>query len=141
MTQGEFVPVSIPEFEALQHLLQHTLSADRIAAARMVMVDGNSYQEAADKFAVTRQAVWKTVQRMRETLQVYKEACVIEEAAIDRTLPRGWRRATITAPAAIVERSLAEAQAAHQARLHQVAEAGAALLATSSLRRRSTDWQ
>lgn len=141
MTHGEFVPVSIPEFEALQHLLQHTLSADRIAAARMVMVDGNSYQEAADKFAVTRQAVWKTVQRMRETLQVYKEACVIEEAAIERTLPRGWRRATITAPAAIVERSQAEAQAAHQARLNQVAEAGAALLATQSFRRRSTDWQ
>lgn len=141
MTHGEFVPVSIPEFEALQHLLQHSLSADRIAAARMVMVDGNSNQEAAEKFAVTRQAVWKTVQRMRETLQLYKEACLIEEAAIERTLPRGWRRATITAPAAIVERSLVDAQAAHQARLNQVAEAGAALLATSSLRRRSTDWQ
>ena len=141
MTQDEFVPVSVPDFEALQHLLKDSLSADRIAAARMVMVDGNSNQEAAKRFDVTRQAVWKTVQRMRETLQLYKEACVIEEAAIERTLPRGWRRATITAPAAIVERSLADAHAAHQARLNQVAEAGAALLATQSLRRRSTDWQ
>ena len=131
MTHGEFVPVSVPEFEALQHLLKDSLSADRIAAARLVMLDGYSNQEAADQFGVTRQAVWKTVQRMRDTLDRYKEARVIEETGIERSLPRGWRRATITAPAAIVE-------AAHQARLNQVAEAGAALLATA-YRRRSTD--
>ena len=69
------------------------------------MLDSYSNQEAADQFGVTRQAVWKTVQRMRDTLDRYKEARVIEETGIERSLPRGWRRATITAPAAIVERS------------------------------------
>lgn len=138
MTHGEFVPVSVPEFEALQHLLKDSLSADRIAAARLVMLDGYSHPEAAAQFGVTRQAVWKTVQRMRDTLDRYKEARVIEETGIERSLPRGWRRATITAPAAIVERSQADAETAHQARLNQVAEAGAALLATA-YRRRSTD--
>lgn len=74
---------------------------------------------------------------MRDTYDRYKEARVIEETGIERSLPRGWRRATITAPAAIVD-SQADAEAAHQARLNQVAEAGAALLATA-YRRRSTD--
>ncbi|MFZ2328172.1 MAG: helix-turn-helix domain-containing protein, partial [Rhodoferax sp.] len=64
--------MSVPEFEALQHLLKDSFSADRIAAARLVMLDGYSNQEAADQFGVTRQAVWKTVQRMRDTLDRYK---------------------------------------------------------------------
>ena len=136
MTHAAFV--SVPEFEALQHLLNGSLSAERIAAARLVMVDGFSNQEAAERFGVTRQAVWKTVQRMREALIRYKEARVIEDGWIERTLPRGWRRATITAPAAIIERSQADAEAAHKARMNQVAEAEAAWLATVH-RRRSTD--
>lgn len=139
MTHDEFVTVSVPEFEALQHLLKDSLSADRIAAARMVMLDGFSNQTAAEHFGVSRQAVWKTVQRMRDTLALYKEARVIEEAGIERSLPRGWRRATIAAPAAIIERCQADAEHAHRARLNQVAEAGAALLATQ-YRRRSTDF-
>lgn len=139
MTHSEIVSVTVPEFEALQHLLKDSLSADRIAAARMVMLDGRSNQTAAEHFGVTRQAVWKTVQRMRDTLDRYKEARMIEDAGIERALPRGWRRATITAPAAMIERFQADAEHAHQARLNQVAEAGTALLATQ-YRRRSTDF-
>ena len=90
MTHDEFVTVSVPEFEALQHLLRDSMTADRIAAARMVMLDGFSNQTAAEHIGVSRQAVWKTVQRMRDTLALYKEARVIEDAAIERSLPRGW---------------------------------------------------
>ncbi|CAN7654376.1 transcriptional regulator KorA [Acidovorax sp. LjRoot129] len=119
--------VTIAEFEALQRLVAYSLSADRIEAARLVMVDGLSNQEAADRFGVTRQAIWKTVERMRETLHAYREAKATEEAALSRVLPRGWKRVTVSAPGAIVDRFVAEAEVAYQARMHQVAEAEAAL--------------
>ena len=122
--------VSVAEFEALQRLVSDILSADRIAAAKLVMLDGLSNQEAAERFGVTRQAVWKTAERMREMLQAYREARAIEEAALARVLPRGWRRTTVSAPGAIVERCEAEAEAAYQVRMHQVAEAEAALRAS-----------
>lgn len=132
---AESEAVSVPEFEALQHLMGDVLSAERIHAARLVMVEGLSQSEAATRFNVTRQAVWKTVQRMQEALNLYKQARLIEEHAVERTLPRGWRRATICAPAAIVERSQADAEAAHQARMQQVSAARAAIFATESRRR------
>lgn len=123
--------VTIAEFEALQRLVADSLSADRIEAARLVMVDGLSNQEAADRFGVTRQAIWKTVERMRETLRAYRDARAIEEAALSRVLPRGWKRATVSAPGAIMDRFVAEAETAYQARMHQVAEAEAALRSQS----------
>lgn len=119
--------VTVAEFEALQRLLADSLSADRIEAARLVMVEGLSNQEAADRFGVTRQAIWKTVGRLWETLRAYREARAIEEVALARVLPRGWKRVTVSAPSAIVDRFEAEAEAAYQARMHQVAEAEAAL--------------
>ena len=69
--------------------------------------------------------------RMNEMLALYREARAIEEAALGRVLPRGWRRVTVSAPSAIVERFEAEAEAAYQARMHQVAEAEAALRASN----------
>lgn len=127
--------VSVAEFEALQRLVCDSLSADRIAAARLVMVDGLSYPDAAERYGVTRQAVWKTVQRMFETLNAYREARVLEDAALARVLPRGWRRATVSAPGAIVDRFEAEAEVAYQARMHQVAAAEAALRATQVVKK------
>ena len=123
--------VSVAEFEALQRLVSGILSADRIAAAKLVMQDGLSNQDAAARFGVTRQAVWNTVTRMNEMLALYREARAIEEAALGRVLPRGWRRVTVSAPSAIVGRFEAEAEAAYQARMHQVAEAEAALRASN----------
>lgn len=83
------------------------------------MVHVFSNQEAAERFGVTRQAVWKTVQRMREALIRYKEARVIEDGWIERTLPRGWRRATITVLQPLLS-GQADAEAAHKACMNQV---------------------
>ena len=127
--------VSVPEFEALQHLMGDVLSAERIQTAKLVMVEGYSQSQVAELFNVSRQAVWNNVKRMQQALDLYKQARSIEEQAVERTLPRGWRRATICAPAAIVERSQADAEAAHQARMQQVSAARAAMFATESRQR------
>lgn len=130
--------VSVPEFEALQHLMGDVLSAERIQTAKLVMVEGYSQSQVAELFNVSRQAVWNNVKRMQQALDLYKQARSIEEQAVERTLPRGWRRATICAPAAIVERSQADAEAAHQARMQQVSAAKAAMFATESRQKEKT---
>lgn len=130
--------VSVPEFEALQHLMGDVLSAERIQTAKLVMVEGYSQSQVAELFNVSRQAVWNNVKRMQQALDLYKQARSIEEQAVERTLPRGWRRATICAPAAIVERSQADAEAAHQARMQQISAAKAAMFATESRQKEKT---
>jgi hypothetical protein len=55
MTHSEFVPVSSQSLKRCS-LLKDSLSADR-TAARLVILDSYSNQEAADQFGVTRQAV------------------------------------------------------------------------------------
>ena len=90
------------------------------------MQDGLSNQDAAARFGVTRQAVWNTVTRMNEMLALYREARAIEEAALGRVLPRGWRRVTVSAPSAIVERFEAVAEAALRASNPERAKKGPA---------------
>ncbi|MBS0571860.1 MAG: hypothetical protein JSS08_01205 [Proteobacteria bacterium] len=124
----EIKRLSAAEFEALRHLMTNVGTA-QIDAARLVLVDEMGYQEAGDAIGISRQTVWKAVKGMMETWERYCEARSLEEAAQMRKLPRGWKRATITAPAAVIDRCLAEAEAAHLARLKQLTLAEAALLA------------
>lgn len=74
--------LSESEFEAVAHLAVALagFSPDRLKAARMVMVDGSTYQSAADAFGGTRQGVSKTVTRLRQMLLEYQKAKGIESS-------------------------------------------------------------
>jgi predicted DNA-binding protein (UPF0251 family) len=51
--------VSLSDFNAVKHLVHAT--PERIEALKMVLVDGKTYQAAADKFGWSRQAVHQTI--------------------------------------------------------------------------------
>ena len=68
------------EFEAVAHLAIALagFNPERLQAARMVMVDGNTFRSAAEKYGTSHQSVSKTVTRLREMLQEYRKAKGLE---------------------------------------------------------------
>ena len=60
------------EFESVRHLLN--ISDERIKAARSVLVDGETYQNAANQFGWSRQAVGDTINVVWRTLLKYRKA-------------------------------------------------------------------
>jgi hypothetical protein len=89
------------EFEAVRPLLK--ISEERIEAARMVLVDGATFQAAGDKFGWTRQStgdvvdtVWKAFEMCRESQRAATKAGTL--------LPPGWEQVTLIAPTWLIDR-------------------------------------
>lgn len=106
------------DFEAVRPLLR--ISEDRVNAARMALVDGQTLAGVATHFGWTRQAVGDAARVVWETLQKLQD---VDEARTahgkkppkqGEPLPAGWVEVTLRAPknlAAKWRREAAEAQA------------------------------
>jgi len=100
------------EFEAVRPLLK--ISDDRIKAARLALVDGQTLQAIGDQFGWSRQAVGDAVSIVWKTLESYHES---QRAAANAgaLLPPGWEQVTLIAPSHLITKFRAEiAQASPQ---------------------------
>jgi hypothetical protein len=117
------------EFDALRPLLR--ISEDRISAARLALVDGQTLAGVAklyrheDGNEWTRQAVgdavrvvWETFGKFKESERVTAQAHTLrarKSARAGTALPAGWVEVTLFAPKSLVvkfRREIAAAQAA-----------------------------
>lgn len=89
------------EFEALRPLLN--ISDDRVKAARLALVDGQTLQSIGDVFGWSRQAVGDVVSIVWRTLQRYHES---QSAAVNAgtLLPPGWEQVILIAPSHLIEK-------------------------------------
>lgn len=99
------------EFQACIPLVQQ-LDADRVAAARAVLVDDEKQTEVAARYNWSRQAVNICVEKLWEALQNYRAAKRYEAATLEASLPAGWRVATVAAPGAMLDQLRADVAAA-----------------------------
>ena len=100
------------EFEAVRPLLK--ISDDRIQAARLALVDGQTLQAVGDRFGWSRQAVGDAVSTVWRTLESYHES---QRAAANAgaLLPPGWEQVTLIAPTHLIDKFRGEiAQASPQ---------------------------
>lgn len=88
------------EFEAVRGLIH--MSPERIAAARAVLVDGETLSAAAEPYGWHRQAADTAVRAFLRTFVRYTAAQQAGAAA--DTLPTGWVRVTLEAPADLIAR-------------------------------------
>ncbi|MDD5581370.1 MAG: TrfB-related DNA-binding protein [Methylobacter sp.] len=91
--------ITAAEFDALRPLLN--ISDERITAARAVLVDGVTYQVAADQFGWKRQATGNAVNAVLRILQRYNESQKATANA-EILLPDGWERVTLIAPSYLI---------------------------------------
>ncbi|MBI6621550.1 hypothetical protein YA0783_25000 [Pseudomonas corrugata] len=119
------------QFRAVEPFLRtnKALSEDRIAAARMVMVEGKSYQEAADAFGWSKPNAFSSVKAVWERYQVYVQSLPanISVQSLTADLPRGWERAVLIAPKELMDEFIeraakAQVEAAAQLRAKIAAE-------------------
>lgn len=90
------------EFDAIKPFLT-TINENRQKAAEMYLVHGHTYQQAAEPFNWTRQAVFDSVNKVWEKHQEYKAAQTIESRATSGILlPPGWERVTLIAPSSLI---------------------------------------
>jgi hypothetical protein len=101
--------MSAHEFDPLIPLLD--ISAERIAAARAVLVDDKTLEMAAAPYGWTRQAVNSAITIVWRTRERFLEAQAISAGAL---LPAGWELVTLVAPTPLVEK-FKEDIAAHAA--------------------------
>jgi hypothetical protein len=88
------------EFDAVQPLLR--ISEERIAAARAVLVDGQTLQGTATRFGWASRntvhecvnAVWKAFERYHAS-----QAAAAKSSAL---LPPGWEQVTLIAPSSLI---------------------------------------
>lgn len=88
------------EFDAVRPLLK--IAEDRIAAARAVLVDGQTLQGTATRFGWTSRntvfecvnAVWKAFEKYHES-----QSAAARSAAL---LPPGWEQVTLIAPSSLI---------------------------------------
>jgi len=92
--------MSVPEFEAVRHLL--TISEDRVAAARAALVEGRTLRSNGDQYNWTRQAVNDAVGVVWCTFENYREAQRAEINATIKALPSDWERVTLFAPSHLI---------------------------------------
>lgn len=93
------------EFEALRPLL--TISAERIEAARLALVEGQTLAAVGEKFGFTRQAAGDAVSVVWKRLEDYHEAQRVTASA-GALLPPGWEQVTLIAPTPLVAKFRAE---------------------------------
>lgn len=104
--------MSAAEFAAVRPLLK--ISSDRIEAARLALVDGETLSAVGERFGWSRQAVGDAVGVIWQTLESYHES---QRAAANAgaLLPPGWEQVTLIAPSHLIARFREEiAQASPQ---------------------------
>lgn len=91
--------LSAPEFDALRPFLN--ISEDRIAAARLALVDGQTLQGVGTLYGWSRQAVGDAVDAVWRTHERYNESqrAASQSGAL---LPPGWEQVTLIAPTSLI---------------------------------------
>lgn len=105
------------EFEAVRPLLR--ISEDRVRAARLALVDGQTLQGVANIYKWSRQAVGDAVAAVWRTFERYQES---QRAAIRAgpVVPLGWEQVTLIAPSSLIAQFKVEIEAAAQAAAKKV---------------------
>lgn len=93
------------EFEAVRPLLN--ISDDRIKAARLALVDGQTLQAVGDQFGWSRQAVGDAVSVVWKKLEDYHESQRVAANA-GALLPPGWEQVTLIAPSHLIAKFRSE---------------------------------
>jgi hypothetical protein len=103
------------EFEAVRPFLN--ISAERVEAARLVLVESSTMQLAGKQFGKSRQTVndavavvWKIFGRFQAAQQA--------QARAEGLIPSGWEKMTVIAPSPMIARFRAEIAAVQGARAH-----------------------
>lgn len=98
------------EFAAVEPLLK--IKTERIKAARLVLVDGMTYEGAAKVIGLgwTRQAVNDCVRVVWREFQAFQKASVA--AQTNKTIPEGWEQITLVAPSELIPEFYAQIAAA-----------------------------
>ena len=92
------------QFEALRPHLNR-LSAERVQAARMALVDDIPLQAIADSFGwSSRQTVSDAVTGIFAALARYEEARLVADGTIGILAPPGWEAVTLLAPPGLITR-------------------------------------
>lgn len=89
------------EFNSVIPLL--SISADRINAAKKVMVEGRTLQSVADEYSLSRQSIDGSITAVWSTIQKYREA---QSATLNDGLimPPGWEQVTLVAPKRLIDK-------------------------------------
>ena len=87
------------EFAAIVPLLR--ISENRIEAARLVLVEGVTWQAIAEKYGWSRQAVGGTVNAVWRMVEKYRES-QRTAANAGALLPPGWEQVTLIAPSHLI---------------------------------------
>jgi hypothetical protein len=106
------------DFDALRPFLLGRISDDRVSAARLALVDGQTLQGVASIYGWTRQAVGDAVGVVWRIFEQYQESQAVAQAD---AVPAGWKKVTLVAPVALIEKFRAE-----------IAESGATLTVKAS---------
>jgi len=95
------------EFAALEPFLKN-ISADRVKAARLVLVDDMTHAAAAQVINLgwTRQAVADCVRVVARRFAAFQKANAIAQS--DRSIPEGWERITLVSPRELIPRFYAQ---------------------------------
>jgi hypothetical protein len=98
------------QFQACIPLVEHILKAERIEAARAVLVDGDGQTEVGARYNWSRQAVNICVDKLWDAHERFEEAKRYETEAAAATLPRGWVQAIVVAPRRMLEKFLEQVE-------------------------------
>jgi hypothetical protein len=105
--------LTAPEFEAIRPMLRMT--EDRIEAARLALVEGQTLQGVANIFNwKSRQAVGDAVRIAWGAYEKYQEG-KSAEANAGVLMPEGWERVELVAPRELIELFRAQIEEAREA--------------------------
>lgn len=93
------------EFEALRPLLK--ISNDRMEAARLALVEGQTLQGVANLYGWSRQAVGDAVNVVWKIFEKYHES-QRAAASAGTLMPPGWEQVTLIAPTSLIAKFRAE---------------------------------
>lgn len=93
------------EFEAVRPLLK--ISDDRVNAARLALVEGQTLQGVASIYGWSRQAVGDAVNVVWKTFERYNES-QRAAASAGTLMPPGWEQVTLIAPTSLIAKFRAE---------------------------------
>jgi hypothetical protein len=89
------------EFEAVRPFLK--ISDERIEAARLAMVEGETLSSVGSRYGWSRQAAGDAVRVVWQALESY-QASQRATANAGALLPPGWEQVTLIAPAHLIEK-------------------------------------
>jgi hypothetical protein len=108
--------MSAEDFDAVIALLP-SITGPKRDAARAVMVDRVTYKAACtttEGYAATPQALNQVTGRIWTVYERYKAAEETRKAEATATLPPGWERVTLDAPAELIEQFRKKIEAARK---------------------------